>query len=85
MSSRALRERLARVGPLSDAYHLARELWWMAWDTPAHARARVEREFAARPDTVWDILRAGSARARETARVTMDDVRGAMKIAYPIR
>jgi SAM-dependent methyltransferase len=51
--SRALRERLARVGPVSDAYHLARELWWMAWDTPARARARFEREFAARPDP-WD-------------------------------
>src|SRR5205823_10803778 len=40
-------------GPLSDSYHLARELWWMALDTPARARARFEREFAARPDP-WD-------------------------------
>ncbi|HZM49469.1 MAG TPA: tryptophan--tRNA ligase, partial [Vicinamibacteria bacterium] len=47
-----------------------------------HAR---RPEFAARPDTVWDILRAGSDRAREVARATMEQVRSAMKIAYPIR
>jgi tryptophanyl-tRNA synthetase len=47
-----------------------------------HAR---RPEFAARPDTVWDILRAGSQRAREVARATMEQVRSAMKIAYPIR
>jgi tryptophanyl-tRNA synthetase len=43
------------------------------------------QEFASRPDTVWDILAAGSRQARETARATMEDVRAAMKIAYPIR
>jgi tryptophanyl-tRNA synthetase len=47
-----------------------------------HAR---RPEFAARPDTVWDILQAGSHRAREVARATMEQVRSAMKIAYPIR
>ena len=47
-----------------------------------HAR---RPEFAARPDTVWDILRTGSAHAREVARATMDEVRAAMKISYPIR
>ena len=47
-----------------------------------HAR---RPEFAARPDTVWDILLAGSHRAREVARATMEQVRSAMKIAYPIR
>ena len=46
-----------------------------------HAR---RPEFASRPDTVWDILKAGSARAREVARATMDEVRAAMKIAYPL-
>ena len=45
-----------------------------------HAR---RPEFASRPDTVWDILKAGSARAREVARATMEDVRAAMKIDYP--
>jgi tryptophanyl-tRNA synthetase len=47
-----------------------------------HAR---RPEFAAHPDTVWDILRAGSLHAREVARATMDEVRSAMKIAYPIQ
>jgi tryptophanyl-tRNA synthetase len=47
---------------------------------PIYAR---RAEFAARPDTVWDILRAGSARARELAAQTMADVRAAMKIGYP--
>jgi tryptophanyl-tRNA synthetase len=46
-----------------------------------HAR---RPEFASRPDTVWDILKAGSLRAREAARATMEEVRSAMKIRYPI-
>jgi tryptophanyl-tRNA synthetase len=41
-------------------------------------------QFASRPDTVWDILRAGSRKARETAAATMEDVRTAMKLRYPI-
>ena len=48
---------------------------------PIHAR-RVE--YAQRPDTVWDILTEGSHQAREVARATMDEVRAAMKIKYPI-
>ncbi|MCM2256523.1 MAG: tryptophan--tRNA ligase [Vicinamibacteria bacterium] len=44
-----------------------------------HAR---RPEFAARPDTVWDILREGARRARETAGATMDEVRAALKIRY---
>ncbi|MCL4818475.1 MAG: tryptophan--tRNA ligase [Vicinamibacteria bacterium] len=44
-----------------------------------HAR---RPEFAARPDTVWDILRDGARRARETAAATMDEVRAALKIRY---
>jgi tryptophanyl-tRNA synthetase len=43
-----------------------------------HAR---RPEFAARPDTVMDILRAGSVRAREVARATMEEVRKAMQIS----
>jgi tryptophanyl-tRNA synthetase len=46
-----------------------------------HAR---RPEYAARPDTVWDILDEGSRRARELARATMEEVRAAMKIQYPI-
>jgi tryptophanyl-tRNA synthetase len=41
-------------------------------------------EYAARPDTVWDVLRDGSRRAREVAGATMEDVRQAMKLRYPI-
>jgi tryptophanyl-tRNA synthetase len=44
-----------------------------------HAR---RPEFAARPDTVWDILYDGSKRARAVAQATMDEVRAAMKIRY---
>jgi len=40
--------------------------------------------FAARPDDVWDILKQGSKRAQETARVTLEQVRSAMKIRYSI-
>jgi tryptophanyl-tRNA synthetase len=40
--------------------------------------------FASHPDDVWDILKEGSKRARETARATMEEVRSAMKIRYPI-
>ncbi len=39
-------------------------------------------EFASRPDTVWDILREGSKRAREVAQQTMAEVRQAMGVAY---
>jgi tryptophanyl-tRNA synthetase len=38
--------------------------------------------FAARPDTVWDILREGSRKARSVAQATMEEVRAAMKIDY---
>src|SRR5262245_29475827 len=44
-----------------------------------HAR---RPEYASRPDTVWDILREGATKARETTRATMEEVRAAMKIRY---
>ena len=47
--------------------------------TGIHAR---RAEYAARPDTVWDVLRAGSRRARAVAEATMDEVRAAMRIRY---
>ena len=53
-----------------------------------HVVARVEpmrrkrEELAARPDTVMDILKTGSARARTVAQATMHEVRQAMKIEY---
>jgi tryptophanyl-tRNA synthetase len=40
-------------------------------------------QYASRPDTVWDILREGSARARATAQKTLAEVRAAMKIQPP--
>ncbi|ABB40400.1 tryptophanyl-tRNA synthetase [Oleidesulfovibrio alaskensis G20] len=40
--------------------------------TPIHER---RRELESRPDTVWDILRDGNARAREEAERTMEGVR----------
>ncbi|HET7747197.1 MAG TPA: tryptophan--tRNA ligase [Vicinamibacteria bacterium] len=46
-----------------------------------HAR---RQEYAKRPDTVWDILATGSRRAREVAAATMEDVRAAVKLTYPI-
>jgi len=46
-----------------------------------HAR---RPEFASRPDTVWDILREGSKKARAVAQATMEDVRAALKIKYPL-
>jgi tryptophanyl-tRNA synthetase len=44
-----------------------------------HAR---RPEFAARPDTVWDILFEGSKKARAVAQATMEEVRAAVKINY---
>jgi tryptophanyl-tRNA synthetase len=44
-----------------------------------HAR---RPEYASRPDTVWDILKDGSKKARAVAEATMEDVRAAMKIRY---
>ena len=39
-------------------------------------------ELSRRPDTVMDILKDGSARARKVAQATMEEVHRAMKIAY---
>jgi SAM-dependent methyltransferase len=72
--SAALRARLARIGPLSDAYHIARELWWMAWDTPARARASFERQFAAGPDP-WH-YRSRPARERHAHALGLLDAAG---------
>src|SRR5262249_9838970 len=44
-----------------------------------HAR---RPEYASRPDTVWDILKDGSNKARAVAEATMEEVRAAMKIRY---
>ena len=53
-----------------------------------HIVARIEpmrqkrEELRRRPDTVMDILKDGSARARKVAQATMEEVHRAMKIAY---
>jgi tryptophanyl-tRNA synthetase len=39
-------------------------------------------EYAARPDTVWDILREGGKKARAAAEATMQSVRAAVKLSY---
>jgi len=39
-------------------------------------------EFARRPDTVWDILREGSCKARAVAEATLGEARAAMKLKY---
>ena len=39
-------------------------------------------ELGARPDTVMDVLKTGSASARAVAQATMHEVRQAMKIEY---
>jgi tryptophanyl-tRNA synthetase len=44
-----------------------------------HAR---RPEYASRPDTVWDILKDGSKKARAVAEATMEEVRATMKIRY---
>jgi tryptophanyl-tRNA synthetase len=39
-------------------------------------------EFAAHPSQVYEIIREGTRRGRDVAQQTMEEVRGAMKIAY---
>lgn len=45
-----LRARLREVGPLVDAYCVARELWWMVGDTPSRAVAAFEAQLTASTD-----------------------------------
>ena len=58
-------------GRLSD--HLLERL------APIHAR---RAEYEKRPDSVWDVLREGSKKARAAAQATMEEVRAAMRIRY---
>jgi tryptophanyl-tRNA synthetase len=71
--------RTAGIGCLDCKRALAEQV--LERMAPIQAR---RSEYAGRPDTVWDILREGSRKAREVARATMDEVRAAMKIKYPI-
>jgi len=78
--------RKCRAGELPcvpDKQHLSRVLA----DALAPVRERRER-FARDPGLVRDIIDDGNRRAREVARVTMDEVRGAMGLkpaAAPVR
>ncbi len=69
--------RSAGIGCLDCKARLAEHL--LARLAEIHAR---RPEYASRPDTVWDILRAGAKQARETAEATLEEVRAAMKIRY---
>jgi tryptophanyl-tRNA synthetase len=69
--------RTAGIGCLDCKARLADHLLERLADI--HAR---RPEYAKRPDTVWDILKEGSRRARETAGATLDEVRAAMRIRY---
>jgi tryptophanyl-tRNA synthetase len=69
--------RSAGIGCLDCKRKLSEHL--LAYLAPIHAR---RPEYAQRPDTVWDILREGSRKARERAQATMEDVRAAMQIRY---
>jgi tryptophanyl-tRNA synthetase len=69
--------RSAGIGCLDCKRKLTEHL--LAYLGPIHER---RPEYAQRPDTVWDILKEGSRRARELAQATMEDVRAAMTIRY---
>lgn len=71
------RYRQGRVGDVEVKQRLARAL--NAFLDPIRER---RREFAAKPDLVREIIRAGSARMREEARETMRRVREAMGLTY---
>jgi tryptophanyl-tRNA synthetase len=71
--------RMAQIGCVDDKKLIAERMI----ETLAPIRAR--RETIDRdPSIVWDTLRDGNRRARERAGETMEIVRKAMKIAYPL-
>jgi tryptophanyl-tRNA synthetase len=69
--------RTAGIGCLDCKEGLAKHM--LERLAPIHER---RAEYAGRPDTVWDILLAGSKKARSVAEATMEQVRSAMKISY---
>jgi tryptophanyl-tRNA synthetase len=69
--------RTAGIGCLDCKRKLTEHL--LAYLAPIHER---RPEYARRPETVWDILKDGSRRARALAQATMEDVRAAMAIRY---
>ena len=83
VSSEALRSkvsqecRLARIGCPDDKKLIAEQL--ISYLEPIRER---RQELISRPDTLYEILRQGSRRARERARETMESVRSAMGLDY---
>jgi tryptophanyl-tRNA synthetase len=71
----AIRCRAGQLGCVADKKHLARVMS----EALAPIRERRER-WEKDPDTVRDVLRDGTRRAREVARETMDQVRSAMGV-----
>jgi tryptophanyl-tRNA synthetase len=67
--------RAGQLGCVADKKHLARVMS----ETLAPIRDR-RRRWEQDPDTVRDVLRDGTRRAREVARETMDQVRSAMGV-----
>ncbi len=67
------RYRAGRVGDVEVKKRLARVL--NRYLTPLREK---RREFAARPDDVWDVLREGTARARPLAQATVAEVKEKM-------
>jgi tryptophanyl-tRNA synthetase len=67
------RYRAGRVGDIEVKRKLVRAL--NRYLTPLREK---RREFAARPDYVWDVLREGTARARPLAQATMAEVKEKM-------
>lgn len=71
--------RTAQIGCVDDKKLIAERMI----EALAPIRARRER-IDRDPSIVWDTLRDGNRRARERAGETMEIVRKAMKIAYPL-
>jgi len=68
--------RAGRVGDVEVKRRLAKAL--NRYLTPLREK---RREFAARPDYVWDVLYGGTARARPLAQATMTEVREKMGLS----
>jgi tryptophanyl-tRNA synthetase len=70
------RYRAGRVGDVEVKRRLVRAL--NRYLTPLREK---RREFAARPDDVWEVLREGTARARPLAQATVAEVKEKMGLA----
>ncbi|KZE32759.1 tryptophanyl-tRNA synthetase [Crenobacter luteus] len=69
-----------RRGGLADSV-VKKQLEERLQETLAPIRAR-RAEYAREPQAVWDLLKAGTRRARDTAAQTLAEVKGAMGLTY---